>query len=132
MPTAEGLELPFDGPEVVRADLLETIPYDGPIQRIELASDELSAVCPFSGLPDLASIEVEYYPSDRIVELKSFKYYLVSFRTVGIYQENLTARVAEDLEKLLEPRYLRVSLVYATRGGIDARTTVTSGFLPSV
>ena len=101
MATAEGRTVPFTGPEAIDAAVLETFPYDGPEQEIVTTTREFSAVCPFSGLPDIADLTVRYIPGDRCVELKSLKYYIMSYRSVGIFQEHATARIAEDLQKLL-------------------------------
>ncbi len=88
-------------------------------QKIVIKTEEFSAVCPFSGLPDIGTLTVEYIPYKLCVELKSFKYYLLSFRNVGIYQEHATRKIFYDLEKLLKPRYLKVVLKYNIRGGIE-------------
>lgn len=119
MPKAEGLSLPFEGHEHIRQDLMETIPYEGNDQIIHLEYPEFSAVCPFSGLPDIASIYVQYVPADKIVELKSLKYYYLSYRNVGIYQEDMTNRVYDDLKKLLSPKKLYIKTIYNIRGGIE-------------
>ena len=119
MPVAEGLSIPFDGVDKLRPDLLETLPYEGGKQVVEMVYPEFSAVCPFSGLPDIATVTVRYVPGDRIVELKSLKYYYVSFRNVGIYQEDMTNRVYSDLQQLLQPSSLEVTTVYMVRGGIE-------------
>jgi 7-cyano-7-deazaguanine reductase len=125
MATAEGRTIPFVGPEEVDAAVLETFGYDGPAQRIVTETKEFSAVCPYSGLPDYATLRIEYVPSDRCIELKSLKYYVTSFRNVGIFQEHATARVAEDLFRVLQPRELMVTTVYNVRGGFDTTCTVT-------
>ncbi len=124
MPKAEGLTLPFDSEKKIRVDLLETIPYSGEKQRIVYDTNEFSAVCPFSGLPDYGRLTVEYIPKKYLVELKSLKYYIVSFRNVGIYQENATNRICKDLFALLKPQYLKITTVYNTRGGIDATCSI--------
>ena len=91
-------------------------------------TDEFSAVCPFSGLPDYALLKIEYYPEGgKCVELKSLKYYIVSFRNVGIYQEAVTKRIYGDLKTLLDTRKLQVTTIYNTRGGFD--TTCREGSL---
>ena len=126
MAKAEGLTVPFCGPEHVRSDLLETFPYTGPRQRIVYETREFSAVCPFSGLPDIAYVKIDYVPKAKIVELKSLKYYFVSYRAVGIYQEHATSKIYEDLFKVLDPDELHVTMTYNTRGGIDATTTVSN------
>jgi 7-cyano-7-deazaguanine reductase len=128
MPKAEGMQFDFVGEEHIRPDYLETFAFDSPNQYIMTETREFSAVCPFSGLPDLADVKVEYYPDGgKCVELKSLKYYFISFRNVGIFQEAATKRIYEDLKKVLETKRLRVTTVYNTRGGFD--TTCIEGGL---
>jgi 7-cyano-7-deazaguanine reductase len=124
MTTAEGRTLPFVGPEAIDASLLETFPYDGPDQEVTTVTPEFSAVCPYSGLPDYATLTIQYTPSDRCVELKSLKYYVTSYRNVGIFQEHATARIAQDLFRVLAPRRLVVTTRYNVRGGFETTCTV--------
>ncbi len=123
---AEGRILEFQGEDKIGTSLLETFPYEGPRQRIVYETKEFSAVCPYSGLPDYAYVRLEYIPARAIVELKSLKYYFVSFRPVGIFQEPATARIYRDLWALLQPQWLCVKTVYNTRGGIDATCEIRS------
>ena len=103
MPKAEDKYFKFKGEEEINPDFLETFPFDSPNQYIMTETDEFSAVCPFSGLPDLAYVKIEYYPSGgKCIELKSLKYYFVSFRNVGIYQEGATKRIYNDLKSALD------------------------------
>ncbi|HEU4763841.1 MAG TPA: preQ(1) synthase [Gemmatimonadales bacterium] len=125
MPKAEDRTLPFVGPEQVDVAVLETFPYDGPRQEIVTETKEFSAVCPFSGLPDFATLTIRYVPDEACVELKSLKYYVLSYRNVGIYQEHATAKIAQDLFQVLRPRNLSVTTVYNVRGGFDTTCTVT-------
>jgi 7-cyano-7-deazaguanine reductase len=125
MATAEGRTIPFVGPEHVDVAVLETFPYDGPEQEIVTETKEFSAVCPFSGLPDFATLTIHYVPGKACVELKSLKYYVLSYRNVGIYQEHATAKVAEDLFGVLKPKRITVTTVYNIRGGFDTRCSVT-------
>ena len=125
MAIAEGRSVPFVGPEHIDVTVLETFPYDGPEQEIVTETGEFSAVCPFSGLPDFARLTITYVPGDRCVELKSLKYYITSYRSVGIYQEHATARIAEDLFRVLAPRRLAVRTVYNVRGGFETTCSVT-------
>jgi 7-cyano-7-deazaguanine reductase len=125
MAIADGRTLPFTGPEAIDTAVLETFPYEGPEQEIVTETRELSAVCPYSGLPDFATLTIRYVPSDRCVELKSLKYYVNSFRSVGIFQEHVTARIAEDLCRVLAPRRLTVSTRYNVRGGFETVCSVT-------
>jgi 7-cyano-7-deazaguanine reductase len=128
MAIAEGRTLPFTGPEAIDVQVLETFGYEGPEQEIVTETSEFSAVCPYSGLPDYAKLTISYVPGQRCIELKSLKYYIISYRNVGIFQEHATARIAEDLFRALEPRRLTVSTVYNVRGGFLTTCSVT---LPS-
>jgi len=128
MAEAEGLKLDFASPDVRGAHYLETFPYkqdfndqasDFERQAIRTETDEFSAVCPFSGLPDVARLIIEYVPEkDRCVELKSLKYYTTSFRNIGIYQEHVTRLIWEDLSKHVGTK-LVITTVYNRRGGFD-------------
>lgn len=124
MPLAEGRTIPFTGPEAIDASVLETFPYDGPEQEIVTETREFSAVCPYSGLPDYALLRIAYVPGDRCIELKSLKYYITSYRNVGIYQEHATARLAEDLQKVLAAKRLTVTTIYNVRGGFETTCVV--------
>jgi 7-cyano-7-deazaguanine reductase len=125
MAIAEGRTLSFVGPEQIDVAVLETFAYQGPEQEIVTETSEFTAVCPYSGLPDFARLTITYVPDARCVELKSLKYYVNSFRNVGIFQEHATARIAEDLFRLLEPKRLIVKTVYNVRGGFETTCTVT-------
>ena len=104
MAIAEGRTIPFVGPDAIDVAILETFEYAGPDQEIVTETREFTAVCPYSGLPDFATLSIKYVPSDRCVELKSLKYYVTSYRSVGIFQEHATAKIAEDLFGVLRPR----------------------------
>jgi 7-cyano-7-deazaguanine reductase len=125
MATAEGRTIPFVGPDQIDVAVLETFEYQGPEQEIVTETNEFSAVCPYSGLPDFARLKITYIPRAACVELKSLKYYITSYRNVGIFQEHATARIAEDLFRLLDPIRLSVQTVYNVRGGFDTTCTVT-------
>ncbi len=128
MPIPEGKTFEFLDESHLRPEFLETFNFDSPGQLIITETREFSAVCPFSGLPDYAYLKIEYYPEGgKCVELKSLKYYIISFRNVGIYQEAATKRIYRDLKKLLQTPRLRVTTVYNTRGGFD--TTCVEGSL---
>jgi 7-cyano-7-deazaguanine reductase len=128
MPKAEGKEFKFDTVDKIRPDYLETFDFDSKDQYIITKTKEFSAVCPFSGLPDLAKVIIEYYPDGgKCVELKSLKYYFISFRNVGIYQEAVTQQIYSDLKNVLNTERLKVTSVYNTRGGFD--TTCIEGDL---
>jgi 7-cyano-7-deazaguanine reductase len=129
MVEAEGRRFPFDGEESVTPDVLETFPYDYPSRDalVEIDSDEWSCVCPFSGLPDFGTLTVSYVPSNACIELKSLKYYLTSFRNVGVYQEHAANRVLDDLVACCAPRWMEIELDYRLRGGLHTVVTVAHG-----
>jgi 7-cyano-7-deazaguanine reductase len=126
MVEAEGREFPFDGPDKVTPGVLEVFPYEYPGREavVEVVTDEWNCVCPFSGLPDFGTLTVRYVPTDACIELKSLKYYLTSYRTVGIYQEHAANHILEDLVAACRPRRMEVVLDYRLRGGLHTVVTV--------
>ena len=125
---ADGKNFKFEDESFINPNFLETFPFKSSKQYIMTETDEFSAVCPFSGLPDLAYVKIEYYPlGGKCIELKSLKYYFVSFRNVGIYQEAATKRIYDDLSKLLGTSKIKITTIYNTRGGFD--TTCIEGSL---
>jgi len=132
MVEAEGRTFAFDGEEALTPEVLETFPYEYPVRDalVEIETDEWSCVCPFSGLPDFGTLAIRYLPSDVCIELKSLKYYLTSFRNVGIYQEHAANRVLEDLVACSDPRWMEVELDYRLRGGLHTTVTVVHGDSP--
>ena len=126
MPKAEGKYFEFDWEDQINSNFLETFPFDSPNQYIMTETDEFSAVCPFSGLPDLAYVKIEYYPiGGKCIELKSLKYYFISFRNVGIFQEGATKRIYNDLKSVMDTEKIKITTIYNTRGGFD--TTCIEG-----
>ena len=94
---------------------------------VDLSTDEFTCICPKTGLPDFATIKVWYKPEKTCLELKSFKYYLMSFRDVGIFHEHLTNRILDDICHACHPRWVKVEVVMKPRGGIQ---TVVSAEYP--
>ena len=128
MAKAEGKSFDFLDESHIDPSLLEVFDFDSPEQYIKTETDEFSAVCPFSGLPDIAYVKIEYFPvGNKCVELKSLKYYFVSFRNVGIYQEAATKRIYSDLCSALKTKQLMVPTMYNIRGGFQ--TTCVEGSL---
>ena len=128
MTKSDGKYFEFDGEDQINSNFLETFPFDSPDQYIMTETDEFIAVGPFSGLPDLAYVKIEYYPTGgKCIELKSLKYYFVSFRNVGIYQEGATQRIYNDLKNVLDIEKIQITTVYNTRGGFE--TTCIEGEL---
>ena len=126
MAKAEGKIFNYDDASKINADFLQTFPFESVDQYIKTETNEFSAVCPFSGLPDLAKVRIEYFPTGgKCVELKSLKYYFTSFRNVGIYQEGATKRIYDDLSSILETKKIQITTIYNIRGGF--KTTCIEG-----
>lgn len=107
---------------------LQAIPNPHPDRdyMVEIESPEFTALCPVTGQPDFATITIRYIPGPSIVELKSLKLYLWSFRDEGHFHEDVTNLILNDLVKALEPRYMQVVGKFNVRGGIY--TTVTAEY----
>ena len=108
------------------SDLLETFEnrYPDRDYEIEIVAPEFTSVCPKTGQPDFGTITVTYIPAAKCVELKSLKLYLQSFRNEGIFYENVTNRIMDDLRAKLEPRRLRIVAAFRPRGGITETVTI--------
>jgi 7-cyano-7-deazaguanine reductase len=128
----QALDRRYDVQEIGSVDVraLETFPYEYPGKDavVDIETDEFTAVCPYSGLPDFATIRIHYIPGRKIIELRSLKYYLFSYRNVGIYQEHLVNKILEDLVRLAKPKWMKVEADYRVRGGIH--TVATREFRP--
>jgi 7-cyano-7-deazaguanine reductase len=113
----------FDTSDIstIDVDVLQRIPfeYPGSATDVTYETTEFSAVCPWTGLPDFARLRIIYRPGQHLVELKSLKYYLTSYRNVGILQENAIGKVLRDLVGLLEPISMHLEAWYNERGGIS-------------
>lgn len=109
--------------DVIDQEVLEAIPFDYPGSATEIVyeTDEFTFVCPWTSLPDFARLVIRYVPSQSLVELKSLKYYLTSYRNVGILQEHTVNRILKDLVPLLQPVSMMVEAEYKERGGIKTR-----------
>ena len=118
MAKAEGENFDFEDTSKIDPNYLEIFDFDSPNQYIKTETNEFSAVCPFSGLPDIARVKIEYFPSGgKCIELKSLKYYFTSFRNVGIYQEAVTKRIYDDLSSILKTKKIQITTIYNIRGG---------------
>jgi len=85
---------------------------------VTLETDEFTCECPVTKQPDFANITVEYVPDDKIVESKSFKLYLWSFRNKGVFHEHVVNTILDDLLNALDPHWCRVTGIFNIRGGI--------------
>ena len=102
---------------------LETWPSQyGDDYEVAITIPEFTSICPKTGLPDFATLVVTYVPEAHCVELKSFKEYLLAYRNVGIFNENVVNRVLADLVAATQPRRMAVRGIFTPRGGIQ--TTV--------
>ena len=90
---------------------------------VSFETNEFSCICPKTGLPDYAVINIDYIPDKFCIELKSFKLYLVSYRNIGVFHEHVINKILEDIAKACKPRKLKVAGEFNIRGGI--KTTVT-------
>jgi 7-cyano-7-deazaguanine reductase len=93
--------------------------------EIEFTAPEFTSVCPMTGQPDFGTIIVRYVPAERCIELRSFKYYLFSYRNEGIFYEDIVNKVLDDIVAAISPRRATVIGEMNTRGGISARITAS-------
>ena len=94
--------------------------------EVECVCPEFTCICPMTGQPDFATFTITYVPGPKILELKSLKLYLWSFRNEGAFHEDVTNRVLDHLVSNLEPKRLSITSVWNVRGGIS--TTVRASF----
>ena len=109
-------EIPRD-PEKFK---LESIinPHQNKEYVIRLSSPECTSICPITGQPDFGNIIVDYIPNKKIVESKSYKLFLFSFRNFGGFHEDCTIKIANKIIKCIRPKWLRVGGFWNPRGGI--------------
>ena len=113
-------------PDIVKKDVLVPMEYQYQGQRdidIVIRQPEYTSVCPMTGLPDVGCISITYRPYNKIIELKSLKFYLLQYRNVGIFYEHVVNRILEDLVAVLEPKYMEVTGDFTARGGITTKVT---------
>jgi 7-cyano-7-deazaguanine reductase len=110
------------------ATSLETFANPAPERdyTIRMSLPEFTCLCPRTGQPDFATLELEYVPDHSCVELKSLKLYIWSFRDRGTYHEAVTNEILNTLVSALEPRYMRLAARFNVRGGIT--TTVVAEY----
>jgi len=111
----------------VHADLpeIETWPNQYGAYEIEIEMPEFTSVCPKTGLPDFGNIVLRYVPDKLCLELKSYKMYLLAYRDLGIFNENVVNRVLQDVVKAARPLTATVVGRFTPRGGISATVTAT-------
>lgn len=116
------------GESLIKNAKLESWPNPSPEQDylIEISYPEFTCLCPRSGYPDFATIKISYIPNEKIVELRSLKLWLNSFRDVYISHEDATNRIYKALYELLNPRFLKVVGDFNPRGNVHTIVTVRS------
>ena len=114
-------------PDTIRQDILETFEYEYPGSEVDLniSTDEFTCVCPKSGLPDFATISIKYVPDLKCVELKSLKFYLMSYRQVGIFHEHVVNRILGDFVEVVEPIRVTVFGDFKIRGGVHTTSELS-------
>lgn len=116
-------------PESPDAAVLESVPNPHPESDyvVRFTSPEFTSICPITGQPDFAHLVIDYVPDARLVESKSLKLYLASFRNHGAFHEDCTVAIAKRLEKVLAPRWLRIGGYWYPRGGMPIDIFYQSG-----
>ncbi len=102
---------------------IETWPNQYPDYEIEIVMPEFTSVCPKAGLPDFGRLVLRYVPARLCLELKSYKMYLLAYRDLGIFQENVVNRVLRDVVKAAKPVSARVIGEFTPRGGLSTVVT---------
>ncbi len=131
-------ELTILGKPAKPSKKLEAFPnrYQDRYYVVTIETDEFTCLCPVTGQPDFADITVEYVPDERVVESKSFKLYLWSYRNQGIFHEEAVNKILDDLVKALDPHWCHVTGIFNIRGGlgitVDAEHAKTPDAIPDI
>ena len=107
-------------------------PYPDRAYEVECVCPEFTCVCPMTGQPDFATFTISYIPGPKIVELKSLKLYLWSFRNDGIFYERAVNNILDDLVRAVKPRAMTVVGDFSVRGGIKTEVRATYGKRPEI
>ena len=122
-----------EAPQSPETAVLETVPFqrgDGPPAIVRFTCPEFTSLCPVTGQPDFAHLVIDYAPKDWLVESKSLKLYLTSFRNHGAFHEDCTVAIGRRLADLLEPHWLRIGGYWFPRGGIPIDVFWQFGTIP--
>jgi 7-cyano-7-deazaguanine reductase len=108
---------------------IETWAFQFPNSRtvLEINTSEFTCVCPKTGLPDFATLEIRYRPQAHCLELKSFKEYLLYYRNQGIFHEHVVNLLLRDLVKACKPAWMEIRGIFNARGGITTTAIATYG-----
>jgi len=115
-----------ESPDSVKTDVLDPLEYQYRLRRdidIVIKQPEYTSVCPLTGLPDVGCITIRYKPDQKIIELKSLKFYLLQYRNVGIFYEHVVNRILDDLVTVLDPKFMEVTGDFTARGAITTKVT---------
>lgn len=105
-------------------------PHQGTDYAIRFTCPEFTSICPITGQPDFAKLLIDYVPNKSILESKSLKLYLFSYRNHGAFHEDCTIQIAKDVIGCIKPKWLRISGYWYPRGGIPIDIFFQSGELP--
>ena len=126
-PSEKRVNYNVNTPDTVKIDLITTIDYKYKEVRdidITIQQPEFTSVCPMTGLPDFGCITIRYTPNNKIVELKSLKFYMLQYRNVGIFYEHVVNKILNDLVEALNPKWMEVAGNFTARGGITTKVAV--------
>jgi 7-cyano-7-deazaguanine reductase len=112
--------------------VLETVPNPHPrtLYAVRFTAPEFTSLCPITGQPDFAHLVIDYVPRELLVESKSLKLYLSSFRNHGAFHEDCTVAIGKRLDETLNPHWLRIGGYWYPRGGIPIDVFFAVGDLP--
>jgi len=91
---------------------------------ITITVPEFTSVCPKTGLPDFGTITIDYVPDEKVIELKAFKYYTLSYRNMGIFYENVINKFMDDIVAAIDPRFIKLTGDFTARGGISTSVSL--------
>lgn len=121
-----------DAPSSPEEAVLERVgnPHADTLYLTRFVCPEFTSLCPVTGQPDFAHLVIDYAPGEWLVESKSLKLFLTSFRNHGAFHEDCTVRIGKDIAQLLAPRWLRISGYWYPRGGIPIDVFWQTGAVP--
>ena len=125
----ENTNYQYDNPDIKILDAVNN-PHPDLDYLIKFSCQEFTSICQVTSQPDFANIIIEYVPNQKMVESKSLKLYLTSFRNHGAFHEDCTIKIAKDLIFLMKPKWLRISGYWYPRGGIPIDIFFQTGQIP--
>lgn len=105
-------------------------PHEDVDYAIRFACPEFTSICPITSQPDFAHLVIDYVPNKSIIESKSLKLYLFSYRNHGAFHEDCTVKIAKDIINCIKPKWLRIGGYWYPRGGIPIDIFFQNGILP--